>query len=78
MVLLSMRAGQLVPEHVSKATVTLHAILGHVTLFAGSFPTQNVRQITSQATVLWWLHYNWLLGRLVEAARGTVSLSAPG
>ena len=40
MVLLSMRAGQLVPEHVSKVTVTLHAILGHVTLFAGSFPNE--------------------------------------
>ena len=40
MVLLSMRAGQHIPEHVSKGMVTVHAILGHVTLFAGSFPNE--------------------------------------
>ncbi len=40
MVLLSMRAGQLIPEHASKGMVTVHAILGHVTLFAGSFPNE--------------------------------------
>lgn len=40
MVLLSMRAGQLIPEHASKGMVTLHAILGHVTVFAGSFPNE--------------------------------------
>jgi uncharacterized protein (DUF2249 family)/quercetin dioxygenase-like cupin family protein len=38
MVLLSLRSGQLIPEHASKGMVTIHAILGHVTLFAGSFP----------------------------------------
>jgi quercetin dioxygenase-like cupin family protein len=40
MVLLSMRAGQLIPEHASKGMVTVHAILGHVTMFAGSFPNE--------------------------------------
>ena len=38
MVLLRMRAGQLVPAHASKGMVTIHAILGHITLFAGPFP----------------------------------------
>jgi uncharacterized protein (DUF2249 family)/quercetin dioxygenase-like cupin family protein len=40
MVLLNMRAGQLVPEHASKGMVTIHAILGHITLFAGPFPDE--------------------------------------
>jgi uncharacterized protein (DUF2249 family)/quercetin dioxygenase-like cupin family protein len=40
MVLLSMRATQLVPAHASKGMVTIHAILGHVTLFAGPFPNE--------------------------------------
>jgi uncharacterized protein (DUF2249 family)/quercetin dioxygenase-like cupin family protein len=40
MVLLSMRAGQFIPEHSSKGMVTVHAILGHITLFAGSFPNE--------------------------------------
>ena len=40
MVLLSMRAGQRVPEHESKGMVTVHAILGHVTIFAGPFPDE--------------------------------------
>ena len=40
MVLLSMRAWQHIPEHASKGMVTVHAILGHVTLFAGSFPDE--------------------------------------
>jgi uncharacterized protein (DUF2249 family)/quercetin dioxygenase-like cupin family protein len=37
MVLLSMRAGQLIPEHASKGIVAVQAIRGHVSLFAGSF-----------------------------------------
>lgn len=40
MVLLSMRAGQVVPEHASKGMATVHLILGHVILFAGSFPNE--------------------------------------
>lgn len=40
MVLLSMRAGQLVPAHASKGMVTIHAILGHITLFAGPLPDE--------------------------------------
>jgi quercetin dioxygenase-like cupin family protein len=40
MVLLSMRAGQLIPEHASKGTVTVQAIRGHVTLFAESCPNE--------------------------------------
>jgi uncharacterized protein (DUF2249 family)/quercetin dioxygenase-like cupin family protein len=40
MVLLRMRAGQLVPAHASKGMVTIHAILGHITLFAGPFPDE--------------------------------------
>jgi uncharacterized protein (DUF2249 family)/quercetin dioxygenase-like cupin family protein len=40
MVLLSMRAGQRVPEHESKGMVTVHAILGHITIFAGPFPDE--------------------------------------
>lgn len=40
MVLLSMRAGQLVAEHASKGMVTIQAILGHITLFAGPFPDE--------------------------------------
>ena len=40
MVLLSMRAGQRIPEHASKGTVTMQAILGHITLFAGPFPDE--------------------------------------
>lgn len=40
MVLLSMCAAQLVPAHASKGMVTIHAILGHVTLFAGPFPDE--------------------------------------
>ena len=40
MVLLRMRAGQLIPEHASKGMVTVQAILGHITLFAGSFPNE--------------------------------------
>jgi quercetin dioxygenase-like cupin family protein len=38
MVLLSMHAGRRIPEHASKRTVTIQAILGHVTLYAGPFP----------------------------------------
>jgi uncharacterized protein (DUF2249 family)/quercetin dioxygenase-like cupin family protein len=40
MVLLSMRAGQCVPEHATQGMVTLHALLGHVTLYAGPFPDE--------------------------------------
>ncbi|MFL6303864.1 MAG: DUF2249 domain-containing protein [Candidatus Sulfotelmatobacter sp.] len=40
MVLLSMRAGQSVPEHESKGIVTVHAILGHITIYAGVFPDE--------------------------------------
>jgi quercetin dioxygenase-like cupin family protein len=40
MELLRMRAGQLIPEHASKEMVTVQAILGHITLFAGSFPNE--------------------------------------
>ena len=39
MVFLSMRARQLIPEHTSKGMATVQVIMGHVTLFAGSFPT---------------------------------------
>ncbi len=40
MVLLSIRAGQSIPEHASKGMVTVHVILGHVTLFAGCVPDE--------------------------------------
>jgi uncharacterized protein (DUF2249 family)/quercetin dioxygenase-like cupin family protein len=40
MVLLSMRAGQRIPEHASKGMVTMQAILGHITLYAGHFPDE--------------------------------------
>lgn len=40
MVLLSMRAGQRIPAHATQGRVTVHAILGHITLFAGPFPDE--------------------------------------
>jgi uncharacterized protein (DUF2249 family) len=40
MVLLSMREGQRIPEHATQGMVTVHAILGHVTIFAGSLPNE--------------------------------------
>jgi len=40
MVLLSMRAGQCIPSHATSGTVTVHAILGHITVFAGPFPDE--------------------------------------
>lgn len=40
MVFLSMRAGQLIPEHASKGMSTVQVIVGHVTMFAGSFPNE--------------------------------------
>jgi uncharacterized protein (DUF2249 family)/quercetin dioxygenase-like cupin family protein len=40
MVLLSMRAGQHIPEHSTQGMVTVHAIIGHVTIYAGSFPDE--------------------------------------
>ena len=38
MVLLSMRAGQSMPEQAVQAIVTVHAILGHVTFYTGCRP----------------------------------------
>lgn len=40
MVLLSMRAGQSIPGHASSAMVTVHVIVGHVTLYSGYFPDE--------------------------------------
>ena len=40
MLLLCMRAGQLVREPASRGLVTIHSILGHITLFAGYFPEE--------------------------------------
>jgi uncharacterized protein (DUF2249 family)/quercetin dioxygenase-like cupin family protein len=40
MVLLSLRAGQRVPEHTSEGMVTMHAILGSITLYAGYLPNE--------------------------------------
>jgi uncharacterized protein (DUF2249 family)/quercetin dioxygenase-like cupin family protein len=40
MVLLSMRKGQSIPEHAAQGMVTVQAILGHVTLYAGPFPDE--------------------------------------
>jgi uncharacterized protein (DUF2249 family)/quercetin dioxygenase-like cupin family protein len=40
MVLLSMREGQRIPEHATQGTATVQAILGHVTIYAGSFPNE--------------------------------------
>jgi quercetin dioxygenase-like cupin family protein len=40
MVLLSLRARQNIPEHLSRAMVTVYVILGHITLFAGPFPDE--------------------------------------
>ena len=40
MVLLSMRAGQSIPEHASNGMITVHVILGHVTLYSGYFPDE--------------------------------------
>src|SRR5215469_4959574 len=40
MVLLSMRAWQRIPEHATQGMVTVYAILGHITIFAGSFPNE--------------------------------------
>ena len=38
MVLLSLRAGQAVPEHATQGKVTVHAIRGHVTFYEGDTP----------------------------------------
>ena len=38
MVLLSLRAGQAVPEHATQGKVTVHAIRGHVTFYEGATP----------------------------------------
>lgn len=40
MVLLSMRARQRIPEHASQGMATVYAILGHITVYAGSFPDE--------------------------------------
>lgn len=40
MVLLTMRAGQRIPEHAAQGRVMVQAILGHVTFFAGGFPDE--------------------------------------
>jgi quercetin dioxygenase-like cupin family protein/uncharacterized protein (DUF2249 family) len=40
MVLISMRSGQFIPEHASKGMSTVQAIVGHVTMFAGTFPNE--------------------------------------
>jgi len=40
MVLLSMRKDQRIPEHATQGMVTVQAILGHVTLYAGPFPDE--------------------------------------
>lgn len=40
MVLLSLRAGQRIPEHATQGRVTVHAIVGHITLYAGPFPDE--------------------------------------
>lgn len=40
MVLLSMRAGQRIPEHATQGMVTVHAILGHITIYTRSFPDE--------------------------------------
>ena len=38
MVLLSLRAGQRIPEHASREGSTVHAIVGHITLIRRTFP----------------------------------------
>jgi uncharacterized protein (DUF2249 family)/quercetin dioxygenase-like cupin family protein len=38
MVLLSMRAGQCIPEHATQGIVTVHAILGHITFYTPCLP----------------------------------------
>jgi quercetin dioxygenase-like cupin family protein len=40
MVLLSLRARQIIQEHASRGIATLYVILGHITLFAGPFPDE--------------------------------------
>ena len=40
MVLLSMRAGQGTPEHTAPGILTIHAILGRITLFTDSLPCE--------------------------------------
>ncbi|MGA7317406.1 MAG: DUF2249 domain-containing protein [Silvibacterium sp.] len=40
MVLLSMRAGQCIPEHATQGIVTVHAILGHITFYTPSLPCE--------------------------------------
>lgn len=40
MVLLSLRAGQAVPEHATQGKVTVHAIRGHVTFYEGTTPCE--------------------------------------
>ncbi len=40
MVLLSMRAGQSIPEHANQGRVTVHAIRGHITFHEGPVPCE--------------------------------------
>jgi uncharacterized protein (DUF2249 family)/quercetin dioxygenase-like cupin family protein len=40
MVFISMRSGQLIPEHASNGMSTVQVIVGHVLMFAGSFPNE--------------------------------------
>src|SRR5215469_1664331 len=40
LVLLSMHAGQSIPKHTVQGMATVLAILGHVTVYAGSFPDE--------------------------------------
>lgn len=39
-VLLSLRAGQTIPEHANPGTVTVHSILGHITFYERSVPCE--------------------------------------
>jgi quercetin dioxygenase-like cupin family protein len=40
LILLSLLAGQSIPEHASRGLVTVYVILGRITLFAGPFPDE--------------------------------------
>lgn len=40
MILLSMRAGQSIPEHANEGKVTVHAVRGHITFYEGLTPCE--------------------------------------
>lgn len=40
MVLMSIRAGQSIPEHMTPGTITVHALRGYITFFAGNTPCE--------------------------------------